>query len=215
MRWACPPENPVYTCRNHKRMKTREKVFYRLLVPIPVNRGECWPNNKQIRLKPPQKYRNVRVWPKGKTCMAGCFTGWVFFFPGWVILVWCGAFTGAILLLFIIHSPLKCITMKQFILMMVLTATLVSCSKQRLPDDNPSVSSSSRNGSSSSGTDDSSATPPAAVSASFKARFGNLSVRQWKLRNDGTWRAHFTYNGVAWEATFSADGTLLKSERAQ
>ena len=107
--------------------------------------------------------------------------------------------------------------MKQFILMMVLTATLVSCSKQRLPDDNPSVSSSSssRQSGSSSGTDDSSATPPAAVSASFKARFGNLTVRQWKLRSDGTWRAHFTYNGVAWEATFSADGTLLKSERAQ
>jgi hypothetical protein len=104
--------------------------------------------------------------------------------------------------------------MKQFFLLLVMAATMVSCSKQRLPDDNTSAISSS-SGSSRSGTDDSSATPPAAVSAAFKARFGNLSVRQWKLRNDGTWRAHFTYNGVAWEATFSADGTLLKSERAQ
>jgi hypothetical protein len=57
-----------------------------------------------------------------------------------------------------------------------------------------------------------SATPPAAVISSFHSLFGNAPVSQWKLRSDGTWRAHFTFNGTPWEATFSANGTLLKSE---
>jgi hypothetical protein len=54
--------------------------------------------------------------------------------------------------------------------------------------------------------------PPAAVLTSFNALFGNAPVTQWKLRSDGTWRAHFTLNGKPWEATFAADGRLLKSE---
>lgn len=57
------------------------------------------------------------------------------------------------------------------------------------------------------------ATPPAAVLNSFVSLFGNVPVRQWKLRSDGNWRAHFMNNGVAWEATFRSDGTLVKSER--
>lgn len=56
------------------------------------------------------------------------------------------------------------------------------------------------------------AAPPAAVINSFNSLFGNAPVSQWKLRSDGTRRAHFTFKGRAWEATFSADGTLLKSE---
>ncbi len=104
--------------------------------------------------------------------------------------------------------------MKQYLLLLLLAATVVSCNKQRLPDDNSTAAGSAQSGNVQSGTDDSSARPPAAVANAFKARFGSLPVRQWKLRNDGTWRAHFTYIGVAWEATFSADGTLLKSERA-
>jgi hypothetical protein len=56
--------------------------------------------------------------------------------------------------------------------------------------------------------------PPAAVLAAFTANFGNTAVRQWKLRSGGNWRAHFTWNGVAWEATFTATGVLIKSERA-
>jgi hypothetical protein len=55
---------------------------------------------------------------------------------------------------------------------------------------------------------------PAAVLNAFKALFGNTPVCEWKLRSDGTWRAHFSNKGVDWEATFSADGTLVKSERA-
>lgn len=57
------------------------------------------------------------------------------------------------------------------------------------------------------------ATPPAAVLNSFIAGFGNVPVRQWKLRSDGNWRAHFMNNGIPWEATFRPDGTLIKSER--
>lgn len=57
------------------------------------------------------------------------------------------------------------------------------------------------------------AAPPAAVLNSFISIFGNLPVRQWKLRSNGDWRAHFMNNGIAWEATFRPDGTLVKSER--
>ena len=58
------------------------------------------------------------------------------------------------------------------------------------------------------------ATPPAAVLAAFQARFGNVAVRQWKLRSNGNWRAHFMRNGIAWEATFTPAGMLVKSEPA-
>ena len=57
------------------------------------------------------------------------------------------------------------------------------------------------------------AAPPAAVLNSFISLFGNVPVRQWKLRSNGDWRAHFMNNGIAWEATFRPDGTLVKSER--
>jgi hypothetical protein len=57
-----------------------------------------------------------------------------------------------------------------------------------------------------------SATPPPAVLSSFIANFGNVPVIEWKLRSDSNWRAHFLKNGVLWEATFTPDGTLVKSE---
>lgn len=58
------------------------------------------------------------------------------------------------------------------------------------------------------------ATPPAAVTSAFRAMFGNVPVRQWKLRSNAQWRAHFTRNGIAWEATFTSAGVLVKSEPA-
>ena len=58
------------------------------------------------------------------------------------------------------------------------------------------------------------ATPPPAVRAAFTARFGNVPVREWKLRSNGNWRAHFLRNGVAWEATYTVTGVLVKLERA-
>jgi len=100
--------------------------------------------------------------------------------------------------------------MKKLIMILSIAVTVVSCTKQGLPNDNSASSSST----SQSGVEDKVATPPAAVTAAFVAKFGNVAVRQWGLRNDGTYRAHFTNNGIAWEATFTAAGALVKSEAA-
>lgn len=101
--------------------------------------------------------------------------------------------------------------MKKLLIMLVTAAVLVSCAKEKVPSDNSSTTTASA----SSKAEDNVATPPQAVLNAFVAKFGNVSVRQWKLRSDGTWRAHFTRNGVAWEATFTASGTLVKSEAAR
>lgn len=106
--------------------------------------------------------------------------------------------------------------MKNVFIMLVAGTMLVSCAKERIADDN-SASSQTTSSSSSSSTrvDDKSVTPPAAVLNAFTAQFGNVTVTQWKLRSDGTYRAHFMRNGIAWEATFTASGTLVKSEAAK
>jgi hypothetical protein len=53
---------------------------------------------------------------------------------------------------------------------------------------------------------------PSAVLAAFRQQFANDVVYEWKLRNDGTWKAHFMRGTVKWEATFSATGSLIKVE---
>jgi hypothetical protein len=58
------------------------------------------------------------------------------------------------------------------------------------------------------------ATPPPVVLSAFRVMFGNVPVQQWKQRSNNQWRAHFIRNGVAWEATFTSTGVLVKSERA-
>ncbi len=55
---------------------------------------------------------------------------------------------------------------------------------------------------------------PAAVLDAFRQRFPTDNVYEWKLRNDGTWKAHFMRGSVKYEATYSADGSLLKFEQA-
>jgi hypothetical protein len=101
--------------------------------------------------------------------------------------------------------------MKKLLMAMIVATALVSCSKEKLNSNSTSSSSTAaRNG----GVEDNVGTPPAAVATAFKAKFGNVAVLQWKLRSDGTWRAHFMNNGIAWESTYKADGTLVKSERA-
>lgn len=102
--------------------------------------------------------------------------------------------------------------MKKMFLLLVTAAVVVSCAKEKVPDN--STSSSSSSATARSGRDDRNAIPPQAVLNAFVARFGNVPVQEWKLRSDGTWRAHFIRNGVAWEATFTASGTLVKSEPA-
>lgn len=55
---------------------------------------------------------------------------------------------------------------------------------------------------------------PQLVLDAFRQQFAMDNVYEWKLRNDGTWKAHFMRAAIKYEATFSATGTLLKFERA-
>jgi hypothetical protein len=48
----------------------------------------------------------------------------------------------------------------------------------------------------------------------FRQRFTADYVYEWKLRNDGTWKAHFMRGTIKYEATYSATGTLIKFELA-
>ena len=48
---------------------------------------------------------------------------------------------------------------------------------------------------------------PSVVLDAFRQRFPNDNVYEWKLRNDGTWRAHMMRGTIKYEATFAADGT--------
>ncbi|MDN3548702.1 hypothetical protein [Mucilaginibacter aquaedulcis] len=65
-----------------------------------------------------------------------------------------------------------------------------------------------------SGNDDKNITVPAKVLAAFNKAFPGVAVREWKLTSDGLYKAHFTKSGVAYEASFKANGTLIKSQRA-
>ncbi len=54
---------------------------------------------------------------------------------------------------------------------------------------------------------------PQIVLDAFRARFTTDVVYEWKLRNDGTWKAHFMRGAIKYEATYSASGTLIKFEQ--
>jgi PBP1b-binding outer membrane lipoprotein LpoB len=101
--------------------------------------------------------------------------------------------------------------MKKLLLITTIAVILVSCAKENVGSSSSSTTAST----SSSSTEDKVGTPPTAVTTAFVAKFGNVAVTEWKVRSDGTWRAHFTKNGVAWEATFTAAGALVKSEAAR
>jgi hypothetical protein len=96
--------------------------------------------------------------------------------------------------------------MKKLFILLVTAVVLGSCAKENVVPANTS---------SAPGTEDRSAAPPAVVANAFTAKFGTVAVRQWKLQSDGTWKAQFTNNAVAWEAIFKADGTLIKSEASR
>jgi hypothetical protein len=55
---------------------------------------------------------------------------------------------------------------------------------------------------------------PEVVLAAFRQRFPTDNVYEWKLRNDGTWKAHFMRGSVKYEATYTAAGALVKFEKA-
>ena len=123
------------------------------------------------------------------------------FIPGWIVRFLKGP-QQSYFRIVIILSLQKSTIMKLF-LALIIAIVLTSCAKERAASTNSSSSVEDRN-----------ATPPQAVATSFIAGFGNVVVSQWKLRNDGTYTAHFTNNGVLWEATYKADGSLVKSEPA-
>jgi hypothetical protein len=55
---------------------------------------------------------------------------------------------------------------------------------------------------------------PQVVLDAFRQNYPTDNVYEWKLRNDGTWRAHIMRGSVKYEATFSATGVLIKFERS-
>ncbi|HUR66059.1 MAG TPA: hypothetical protein VMZ03_06880 [Chitinophagaceae bacterium] len=57
-------------------------------------------------------------------------------------------------------------------------------------------------------------TVPEIVLQAFRQRFPTDNVYEWKLRTDGTWKAHFMRGSVKYEATYTASGDLVKFERA-
>ncbi|HEV7781228.1 MAG TPA: hypothetical protein VGO58_08170 [Chitinophagaceae bacterium] len=57
-------------------------------------------------------------------------------------------------------------------------------------------------------------TVPEIVLQAFRQGFPTDNVYEWKLRNDGTWKAHFMRGAVKFEATYTAAGALVKFERA-
>jgi major membrane immunogen (membrane-anchored lipoprotein) len=55
---------------------------------------------------------------------------------------------------------------------------------------------------------------PQVVLDAFRQRFPTDNVYEWKLRNDGTWKAHFMRGADKYEATYTTAGVLLKFEKS-
>jgi hypothetical protein len=55
---------------------------------------------------------------------------------------------------------------------------------------------------------------PQNVLTAFRATHPTEVVTEWKLRNDGTWKAHYLKGTIVWEATYTAAGVLVKDELA-
>ena len=53
---------------------------------------------------------------------------------------------------------------------------------------------------------------PSVVLDGFRKAYATDNVYEWKLTNEGTWKAHFMRSSVKWEVTFSSTGTVVKEE---
>jgi hypothetical protein len=53
---------------------------------------------------------------------------------------------------------------------------------------------------------------PQVVLTAFRSTHPSDNVYEWKLRNDGNWKAHYMRGAVKWEATYTAAGVLIKEE---
>lgn len=60
-----------------------------------------------------------------------------------------------------------------------------------------------------------SAPVPQVVLDAFRQNFATDNVYEWKLTNNGEWKAHFMRGSVKFEATFSASGALIKFEQSK
>ncbi len=59
-----------------------------------------------------------------------------------------------------------------------------------------------------------SGTVPQVVLDAFRTNYATDNVYEWKLQNDGSWKAHFMRGTIKWEVTISAAGVILKAENA-
>ncbi|HRG83388.1 MAG TPA: hypothetical protein PLO99_12810 [Chitinophagaceae bacterium] len=59
-----------------------------------------------------------------------------------------------------------------------------------------------------------SAAVPQLILDAFRQQYPGDMVYEWKLRNDGSWKAHIMRGTVKYEATFSATGVLMKFEKS-
>lgn len=80
-------------------------------------------------------------------------------------------------------------------------------------DDNVNHDANDDNQAKHNGNDDRNITVPSKVLAAFNKAFPGAAVREWKLTSDGLYKAHFSKNGVAYEASYKSNGTLVKLER--
>jgi len=90
-----------------------------------------------------------------------------------------------------------------------------SLSKHSGTDDVPKKGGMDDNQPKHSGNDEKNTTVPAKVAAAFSQSFPGSVAREWKLTSDGLYKVHFSNKGVAWEASFSPNGALVKSQRAK
>lgn len=56
---------------------------------------------------------------------------------------------------------------------------------------------------------------PQVVLDAFRQNFPADNVYEWKLNNDGSWKAHIMRGAVKYEATLSAAGAVLKFEKSK
>jgi hypothetical protein len=110
---------------------------------------------------------------------------------------------------------------KSFLILAVAAMTFASCKKSNQAEIAPDMSLKSstllKHGADdglAGGVENRIIAVPAKVLAAFAKAFPGTTVREWRLTSKGLYKAHFLRNGIAWEASFKADGTLVKSERA-
>lgn len=105
--------------------------------------------------------------------------------------------------------------MKKTLSLLLLAAVLTTaCSKQSHGADDI-VTQQKNNGAEDNpaggGGSNVSSVPPAVIAA-FAARYPDARSVQWKVLNNGNYKAEFFRGAVKWQATFTSSGVLVKEE---